>query len=118
MGVCAHVFINAWARRPCHVQKCMKLVVGLGNPGREYSGTRHNVGFLVIDELAAKFGWISPGDFDRVAKSKFDGLAYDSLASLAGGSEKVVLLKPATFMNLSGKAVQSAMAFYQLSPAD
>src|SRR5437667_303439 len=96
----------------------MKLVVGLGNPGREYSGTRHNVGFEVIDELAAKFGWMSARDFDRLARSKFDGLAYDGLASVCGGSEKVVLLKPATFMNLSGRAVQSAMAFYQLAPAD
>ena len=92
----------------------MKLVVGLGNPGREYVGTRHNVGFEVIDELAAKFGWMQRGDFDRLAKAKFDGLAYDGLA----GSEKVVLLKPGTFMNLSGRAVQSALAFYQLSPAD
>ncbi len=92
----------------------MKLVVGLGNPGREYAGTRHNVGFEVVDRLAAKLGWMPPGEFDRLAKSKFDGLAYDGLAD----NEKLVLLKPITFMNLSGRAVQSAMAFYQLSPED
>jgi len=94
----------------------MKLVVGLGNPGREYVATRHNVGFEVIDRLAAKLGWISggAGEFDRLARSKFDGLAYDGLV----GSEKLVLLKPTTFMNLSGRAVQAAMAFYQLSPED
>ena len=92
----------------------MKLIVGLGNPGKEYAATRHNVGFEVIDRLAAKLAWMKAGDFDRLAKSKFDGLAYDGLL----GSEKLVLLKPVTFMNLSGKSVQSAMAFYQLIPDD
>jgi PTH1 family peptidyl-tRNA hydrolase len=92
----------------------MKLVVGLGNPGKEYAGTRHNIGFEVIHELAARFGWMSRGGFDRLAKNKFDGLAYDGVA----GGEKLILLKPLTFMNLSGRAVQAAMAFYQLSPAD
>jgi PTH1 family peptidyl-tRNA hydrolase len=92
----------------------MKLVVGLGNPERSYVGTRHNVGFEVIDQLAGRLGWTKPGDFDRIAKTKFDGLAFDGVV----GSEKLVLLKPTTYMNLSGKAVQAAMAFYQLSPAD
>jgi peptidyl-tRNA hydrolase, PTH1 family len=68
----------------------------------------------VIDRLAARFGWMSAGDFDRLAKNKFEGLMYDGLA----GSEKLVLLKPMTYMNLSGQSVQSAMAFYQLEPAD
>jgi PTH1 family peptidyl-tRNA hydrolase len=84
----------------------MKLVVGLGNPGREYVGTRHNVGFEVVDKLAGKFG--------LSAKSKFDGLAFDGLV----GEEKVVLLKPQIFMNLSGRSVQSAASFYQLAPGD
>jgi PTH1 family peptidyl-tRNA hydrolase len=92
----------------------MKLVVGLGNPERSYIGTRHNVGFEVIDQLAARLGWTGPGDFDRMAKSKFDGLAMDGVL----GAEKLVLLKPATYMNLSGRSVQSAMAFYQLTPQD
>jgi PTH1 family peptidyl-tRNA hydrolase len=92
----------------------MKLVVGLGNPERSYVGTRHNVGFEVVDQLAARLGWTKPGDFDRTAKTKFDALALDGVV----GSEKLVLLKPLTYMNLSGKAVQAAMAFYQLSPAD
>ena len=92
----------------------MKLVVGLGNPERSYNGTRHNVGFEVVDQLASRLGWTKPGDFDRVARSKFDGLAFDGVV----GNEKLVLLKPTTFMNLSGRSVQSAMAFYQLSPAD
>src|SRR5690349_13245516 len=98
----------------------MKLIVGLGNPGREYVGTRHNVGFEVLDTLANRFGWTSsPGDFERLAREKFDGLAMDGLVTLsAGGSEKVLLLKPLTYMNLSGRSVQAAMAFYGLPPAD
>src|SRR5690242_9458312 len=98
----------------------MKLVVGLGNPGREYVGTRHNIGFEVIEALAAKLGWISdPFDFDRLARTKFDGLTLDgSLPFAAGETQKLLLLKPATFMNLSGRAAQAAMAFYQLAPQD
>ena len=93
----------------------MKLVVGLGNPGKEYVGTRHNIGWEVVDHLAAKLGWIgSPADFGRQARTKFDGLALDGTS----GSEKLLLLKPTTYMNLSGRAVQAAMAFYQLTPAD
>lgn len=99
----------------------MKLIVGLGNPGRQYVGTRHNVGWEVVDALADRFGWASgPGEFDRVARSNFEGLTLGGTVSLhsAGGSEKVLLLKPLTYMNLSGKSVQPAMAFYQLAPAD
>ena len=96
----------------------MKLIVGLGNPGREYVATRHNIGFEVIDKLAARLGWTA-GDFDRLARSKFDGLALDGAYTLpGGGSEKLLLLKPTTYMNLSGRSVQAAMAFYQLTPAD
>lgn len=101
--------------------KAMKLVVGLGNPGREYVNTRHNVGFDVIDELAAKLGWApaGPDGFNRVARTRFDGLALDGSLSLnSGGVEKVLLLKPVTYMNLSGRAVRSAMDFYQLRPVD
>ena len=106
----------------------MRLIVGLGNPGREYAGTRHNVGFDALDAFAYRTGLVgSPADFDRVARTKFDGLAVDGSVSVpAGGSgsgtlpgsEKVLLLKPTTYMNLSGRSVQAAMAFYQLAPAD
>jgi len=96
----------------------MKLIVGLGNPGREYTGTRHNIGFEVIDRLAERFGWAGSGEFDRVARSKFDGLACDGPVKLPGRSEKALLLKPMTFMNVSGRAVQAALAFYQLATAD
>jgi PTH1 family peptidyl-tRNA hydrolase len=98
----------------------MRLVVGLGNPGREYVGTRHNVGFEVLDTLSRRLGWTSgEGDFDRLAKGKFDGLAMDGPATLPrGSSEKLMLLKPMTYMNVSGRSVQAAMAFYGLSPSD
>jgi PTH1 family peptidyl-tRNA hydrolase len=99
----------------------MKIVVGLGNPGREYVGTRHNVGFEVIDAIARKLGWtFGPGDeFDRLAKSKFDALAMDGSVQLASGeTERLLLLKPTTYMNLSGRSVQAAKAFYQVTSID
>lgn len=80
----------------------MFLLVGLGNPGPEYALTRHNIGFMAIDALEAA------GSFT----SKFHGLSASS--SIDG--QKVVLLKPQTFMNLSGKSVQAAMAFYKIPP--
>jgi len=98
----------------------MKLIVGLGNPGLQYAGTRHNVGFEVLDQLAVKLGWINkPDQFDSQSRMKFDGLVLEGLSGLSsGGDEKLLLLKPMTFMNLSGKSVQAAMAFYQVLPAD
>lgn len=98
----------------------MKLIVGLGNPGREYVATRHNVGFEVLDRFATRLGLISKeSDFDRMARANFEGLALDGPATLSGGvQERVLLLKPMTFMNLSGRSVQAAKAFYQLSDAD
>jgi peptidyl-tRNA hydrolase, PTH1 family len=92
----------------------MKLIVGLGNPGSEYVGTRHNVGFELIDEFATRLGWVATGKFDRSAKSNFEGLTFDGMLD----TEKVILLKPQTFMNLSGRSVQWAMAFYRLVPQD
>jgi len=98
----------------------MKIVVGLGNPGSEYVGTRHNGGWEVVDLLAVRFGWIGkPGDFERAARSKFEGLTLDGTVSLhGGGTEKVLLLEPKTYMNLSGRSVQAAMAFYQVDPTE
>lgn len=88
----------------------MKLVVGLGNPGPEYDRTRHNVGFEVVDRLARRHG--DPAA--DVARNRFSGLLLE-----AGiGDEKVLLLKPLTFMNLSGKSVAEAMRFYKMSPAE
>jgi peptidyl-tRNA hydrolase, PTH1 family len=98
----------------------MRLIVGLGNPGREYVGTRHNVGFDCVDVLAQKLGWVGDVDgFNKLARTKFDGLALDGSMSIhSGGTEKVLLLKPATYMNLSGRSVRAAMDFYQLAPAE
>ena len=86
----------------------MKLVVGLGNPGKRYDGTRHNVGFAVIDALAA-----GPGASGF--QSRFDSQVAELLDD---GGEKVLLQKPETFMNLSGRAVRQAVDFYQLPLSD
>jgi PTH1 family peptidyl-tRNA hydrolase len=98
----------------------MKLVVGLGNPGRGYVGTRHNIGFEVVDRVAQRVGWVArPGEFERVARERFAGLATDGTVMTPSGSDvsqKLMLLKPMTYMNLSGNSVQAAAAFYQLSP--
>ena len=68
----------------------MKLVVGLGNPGREYVGTRHNIGYEVVDALAIKLGWVkSVDEFNRLAKVKFDALTLDG--TMPSG-EKLLLL--------------------------
>ena len=85
----------------------MRLVVGLGNPGREYAGTRHNVGFMVIDELARRDGNVG---FRRRFRSEIGETSYP------GG--KLILLKPQTYMNLSGNAVREAINWYHLSRED
>ena len=85
----------------------MKLVIGLGNPGSQYERTRHNVGFRVVNKLAAKLGWKWTGRRSRAV-----------LASGTIGSEKVVLVKPLTFMNLSGEAVAELARWYNVSPED
>jgi PTH1 family peptidyl-tRNA hydrolase len=83
----------------------MKAVVGLGNPGSEYTGTRHNVGFEVVDELVRRWN----------AKLK----KWKSIADVAIVTDRdVVLVEPKTFMNLSGQAVNAVMAFYKIQPAD
>ena len=80
------------------------LVVGLGNPGREYAGHRHNVGWMVVDELARRHGGSWKGKFSgRVAEVRVDG-------------HRVGLLKPETFMNESGRSVGAAARFYKLEP--
>ncbi|TPW29305.1 aminoacyl-tRNA hydrolase [Pararhizobium mangrovi] len=85
----------------------MLLIAGLGNPGRGYAGNRHNIGFMAADAIARRHS------FSPFAK-KFSAEIADG--ELAG--EKVLLLKPQTFMNLSGQAVGEAMRFYKLSLAD
>lgn len=83
----------------------MKLIVGLGNPGRKYEATRHNVGFRVLAELVRTFG-------DGKVKGKFRGEVMD--AQIAG--EKILFLNPLTYMNLSGGSVREAVDFYKIAP--
>jgi len=85
----------------------MKLVVGLGNPGSKYQGTRHNIGFELVDRLAR-------GGSNAAFARKFDGL----LAEVEIDFRRVLLLKPETFMNLSGRAVGQAVRFFKLPIAD
>ncbi|MFP7672654.1 aminoacyl-tRNA hydrolase [Marivita sp. S0852] len=85
----------------------MKLFVGLGNPGGKYAKNRHNIGFMAVDEIASDHGF---GPW----KARFQGEACEGRL----GGEKVLLLKPGTFMNKSGQSVQAAAQFYKLGPED
>ena len=92
-------------RRGEHASTLDLLVAGLGNPGREYGRTRHNVGWLVVDELARRHG----GSF----RSKFSG----QIAETRVGAAKVALLKPETYMNESGRSIAAAATFFKVDPA-
>jgi PTH1 family peptidyl-tRNA hydrolase len=85
----------------------MKLFVGLGNPGAKYAGNRHNIGFMALDRIAADHGF-TPW------KKAFKGVVAEGRL----GPQKVLLLKPETYMNLSGDAVQAALAFHKLPLGD
>jgi PTH1 family peptidyl-tRNA hydrolase len=85
----------------------MKLLVGLGNPGNQYQGNRHNIGFMALDAIARAHGITQ-------FRTKHAGL----LAEGSIGGEKVILLKPQTFMNRSGDSVQQAAKFYKIAPED
>lgn len=85
----------------------MQVVVGLGNPGREYVGTRHNIGFAVLAELERRFQAPKP-------KVKFEA----QLSEIQIGAERVLLVAPLTFMNLSGRSVKQVVEFYKLLPAN
>jgi PTH1 family peptidyl-tRNA hydrolase len=85
----------------------VKIVVGLGNPGREYAATRHNLGFMVVDELARRH---SAGE----RRNRF----HSDLVEVFDAEEKIVLLKPRTYMNLSGSAVREAVNWYKVSLED
>lgn len=85
----------------------MRLFVGLGNPGARYAMNRHNVGFMAVDRIAADHGF-------PPWRAKFQGEVSEGRL----GAERVVLLKPHTFMNLSGQSVGEAMRFFRVEPAD
>ena len=94
--------MRLWPRR--HGTSLDLLVVGLGNPGREYARNRHNVGQLIVDELARRHGGAWRGKFSgQVAEVRIDG-------------HKVALLKPETYMNDSGRSVQAAARFFKVDP--
>lgn len=82
----------------------MKLVVGLGNPGKEYKNTRHNVGFMVLDNYLGKVSW----------KAKFEANIYVTEIN----NEQIIFMKPNTYMNLSGIAVKKAVNYYKLNIDD
>ncbi len=85
----------------------MLLFVGLGNPGSKYENHRHNVGFMAVDEIVRRHNFL-PG------QKRWQSLTYEGRI----GSDKILILKPQTFMNESGQAVGEAMRFFKLSPAD
>jgi PTH1 family peptidyl-tRNA hydrolase len=86
----------------------MKLVVGLGNPGREYEATRHNVGFWWVDRLAARLR----------AQMKQESRFHGQVGKLAEAGRECWLLKPTTFMNVSGRSVQALAQFYKIDTGD
>ena len=85
----------------------MKIIVGLGNPGKQYEATRHNIGFHVIDELSSRFNI-------PLTQSKFNGMYGISHI----GTEKVMLLKPLTYMNLSGECIVPMMDYFEVEDED
>ncbi|HBN31680.1 MAG TPA: aminoacyl-tRNA hydrolase, partial [Rhodobacteraceae bacterium] len=85
----------------------MKLFVGLGNPGAKYAGHRHNIGYLAVERIAADTGF---GPW----KSKFQGQFSEGRL----GDQRVILLKPETFMNLSGQSVSAAIQFFKIAAED
>lgn len=85
----------------------MKIVVGLGNPGEKYAGTRHNIGFDVLAEFGHRWGATKP-------KSRFEAEMSEVLCA----NERLLLVAPQTFMNLSGRSVQQFSHFFQLPPSD
>ena len=88
----------------------MKLIVGLGNPGATYEKTRHNAGFLAVDRLASRHAG------GQAARARFQSLTLD--VSLPGCSDRAMLMKPLTYMNLSGQAVAEAARFFKVEAED
>jgi len=89
----------------------MKLLVGLGNPGRDYARHRHNIGFLAVDRIADAFDFGSE-------RTKFQGLIREGRIDGANGRGKALILKPQTFMNDSGRSVAEAIRFYKIALGD
>lgn len=91
----------------------MKIIVGLGNPGEKYNSTRHNIGFAMLDKIQAEFG------FPAFAfNKKFNAEISSGDYQLQTTNHKLILVKPQTFMNLSGESVRAILDFYKLTPED
>jgi len=85
----------------------MKIIIGLGNPGKEYENTRHNIGFEIIDKFASRKNL-------KIEKSKFGGLYAETIIK----DEKVILLKPSKYINLSGEVIKKYIDFYKINIED
>ena len=85
----------------------MLIIAGLGNPGKEYENTRHNAGFMVMDALAEKIG-------ADISEKKHKALCGKGVI----GGEKVILMKPQTYMNLSGECIRQVMDYYKVDPSE
>lgn len=98
-------FFSLFQAKPQQDEGTMWILVGLGNPGKEYQDNRHNIGFMAVDEIAREYG------FPAFSK-KFEGELTEGRID----GEKVVLVKPMTFMNVSGQCVQKVQRFYKVTP--
>lgn len=87
----------------------MLLIAGLGNPGPTYAKTRHNIGFMAVDEIARRWGF-------SAARSRFSGLVSEGAIETPDGPAKALILKPQTFYNESGRSVGEALKFFKLPP--
>ncbi len=98
--------LDFWKKKPAPSGPVSFLIAGLGNPGKQYENTRHNAGFLGVDALSEKLGI-------KVNRLRFQGLCGEGMLE----GKHVLLLKPSTFMNESGRSVKAAMDFYKLPPS-
>jgi peptidyl-tRNA hydrolase, PTH1 family len=89
----------------------MLILAGLGNPGPKYAGNRHNIGFMAADAIADRWSF-------GPERAKFQSIARDGEVKTDAGPVRVLLLKPQTYMNESGRAIGEAMRFFRLQPAD
>jgi peptidyl-tRNA hydrolase (EC 3.1.1.29) len=89
----------------------MLIIAGLGNPGPRYEKNRHNIGFMAVDEIARRWSF-------GPERAKFQSIIREGEVNTADGSHKVLLMKPQTFMNESGRAVGEAARFYKLAAAN
>ena len=98
----------------------MKLIVGLGNPGEKYESTRHNLGFMVLDKFLKEYSSVGKDNWEKNSKFKSEIAEIEWQRQKGSGNslEKVLLVKPLTYMNLSGDAVSSIMSFYKISTED